>query len=68
MMTREIEDEAFPAMVLNAPTTVVRISVEFREVGPGVDSAEILWENAVPDGGTLAYIVRTLLQAKGERS
>jgi hypothetical protein len=65
MTPAEIEDEAFPPLTLSA-STVVRISMEFREVGPGVDSVEILWENTVPDGGTLAYIVQTLLQAKGE--
>jgi hypothetical protein len=59
-----IFDEAFPVRTI--PVATLRINVEYREVGAGVDSVELIWENVLPpDVGSVVYILRTLLR-KGE--
>ncbi len=43
----------------------MQISVEYREVGAGVNNVELNWENVIPDAPSVVYILRTLLHAKG---
>jgi hypothetical protein len=43
----------------NVPT--LRLTVEFREIGPGVEQLEITWEHHVPDAYALARLLAAVL-------
>jgi len=59
-MSEPILDEAWPVRSEMALPNC-RITVEYREVGPGVENVEVMWDNAIPDAASLVRILRALI-------
>lgn len=44
----------------------VRITVTYREIGAGPETAEVTWESVVPLGGNLVNVLKVMLDRGGE--
>jgi hypothetical protein len=65
-MTGEINDMNDVWWRDSSGSMVVRVSVTYREIGAGPETAEILWENAVPLADYLCRVLKVLLDRGGE--
>jgi len=65
MNLEEIDDMILTPSGLDVRPTV-RLMVQYREVGPGVDNLELTWEVAVPTMAGLVEVLRAVLRREAD--